>query len=232
MDEPVEPTTVRRAAVRVALADTTEFQIALPEETRVVQPEVAHPGAALGVALEALEEAGENLQAPEVTEADLARLYEEPLETAAEPQSTPVATPVATPAPVPAPVPQRPERRHSVIGPDLHIVGTISSAGSVRIEGRLDGDLACRALAVGQTGTLVGNVTALIAEIAGTLQGNVTADTVVLAKTARLAGEITQRNLTIESGAQFEGTVRRRDAKEAPTARRDPAKPGAKAAAV
>ncbi len=97
MDEPVEPTTVRRAAVRVALADTTEFQVALPEETQVVQPEVAHPGAALGVALEALEEAGENLQAPEVTEADLARLYEEPLETAAEPQSTPVATPVATP---------------------------------------------------------------------------------------------------------------------------------------
>lgn len=136
------------------------------------------------------------------------------------------STPVATPAPAP----QLAERRQSVIGSDLHIVGTISSAGSVRIEGRFDGDLACRTLAIGQAGTMVGNVTAGIAEIAGTLEGNVTADTVVLAKTARMAGEITQRNLSIELGAKFEGTVRRRDAEAVPAARRDPSKPGAKAA--
>lgn len=147
------------------------------------------------------------------------------------PAATPAPTPVPTPAPDPAPAAQRTERRQSVIGPDLHIVGTISSAGSVRIEGRFDGDIACRTLTIGQAGTLVGNVTAGIAEIAGTLEGNVTADTVVLAKTARLAGDITQRILTIEPGARFEGTVRRRDAEAAPAARSDPAKPGAKAAA-
>ena len=76
----------------------------------------------------------------------------------------------------------------------------------------------------------MGNVTAGTAEIAGTFEGNLTADTVVLAKTARLVGEIIQRTLTIEPGARFEGTVRRKDAEAAPAARKDPAKPGAKSA--
>ena len=69
--------------------------------------------------------------------------------------------------------------RQSVIGPDLHIVGTIRSEGNVRIEGHVDGEVNSRALTVGPKAHVIGGVSAGIAEIHGTVEGDVTADTVV-----------------------------------------------------
>ena len=99
------------------------------------------------------------------------------------------------------------EQRPSLIGRDLRIVGTIRSDGSVRIEGYVEGDVTGRALIVGASATLVGRVNAGIAEIYGSVEGDVTADTVVLGRTARLKGDIEQRSLTIEPGADFEGRI-------------------------
>ena len=105
------------------------------------------------------------------------------------------------------------ERQQSVIGPNLQIVGTIDSGGGVRIEGRLDGDVACRMLTIGRSGVLVGNAVAETAVIEGTVDGTITADSVVLGATAQVSGEIAQRNLVIQPGAVFEGSVRRLGAK-------------------
>ena len=105
------------------------------------------------------------------------------------------------------------EKRQSVIGPELRIVGTIRSDGNVRIEGHVEGDVTSRALIVGASASLIGDVNAGIAEIHGTVEGDVTADTVVLGRTARLKGDIAQRSLTIETGADFEGRVRHTGAK-------------------
>ena len=105
------------------------------------------------------------------------------------------------------------EKRQSVIGPDLRVVGTIRSDGNVRIEGHVEGDVTSRALTVGASATLVGRVNAGIAEIHGSVEGDVTADTIVLGRTARLKGDIEQRSLTIEPGADFEGRIRHTGAK-------------------
>lgn len=123
--------------------------------------------------------------------------------------------PDAPDAAIPEPVRGRDprENRQSVIGRDLCVVGTIRSDGNVRIEGRVEGDVTSRALTVGVSATLIGDVTAGIAEIHGTVEGDVTADTVVLGRTARLKGDITQRSLTIENGADFDGRVRHTGAK-------------------
>jgi cytoskeletal protein CcmA (bactofilin family) len=99
-----------------------------------------------------------------------------------------------------------------VIGPNLQIVGTINSSGGVRIEGRLEGDVACRTLAIGPTGVLLGNAVAEAAEIEGAVDGKITADSVVLGASARVTGEVVQRKLVIQPGADFEGSVRRLDA--------------------
>jgi cytoskeletal protein CcmA (bactofilin family) len=104
-------------------------------------------------------------------------------------------------------------QRQSVIGPDLHIVGTIRSDGSVHIEGHVEGEVSSRALTVGPKAHVIGGVSAGIAEIHGTVEGDVTADTVVLSPTARLRGDIAQRNLSIEPGADFEGRILQTDAK-------------------
>lgn len=105
VEEVPEPAEARRGAVQVALAETTGFQVALPsvapEITRVMPPaappavspepapEVGDRRAPLGAALEALEAAGRDSQPLEISEAALARLYEEPLETAAGPREEP-----------------------------------------------------------------------------------------------------------------------------------------------
>jgi polysaccharide deacetylase 2 family uncharacterized protein YibQ len=117
VEEPVEPATVRHGAVQVALANTTEFQISLPAATTMplaaALPEAADRHVALGAALEALEEAGDDPEALEAQEAALARLYEEPLETAAvpltaEPEGLPGGPVQQAALPLP-PVPPLPE---------------------------------------------------------------------------------------------------------------------------
>jgi cytoskeletal protein CcmA (bactofilin family) len=104
--------------------------------------------------------------------------------------------------------------KQSVIGTGLRVVGEIESAGNVRIEGHVQGNVRARTLAVGDGGRVDGNVDAEIAQIDGTVNGKVQAGTVVLGATARLKGDILQRSLAIELGAKFEGRIKSMDAKK------------------
>ncbi len=106
--------------------------------------------------------------------------------------------------------------KQSVIGTGLRVVGEIESAGNVRIEGHVQGNVRARTLVVSDGGRLDGNVDAEIAQIDGTVKGKVQAGTVVLGATARLKGDIVQQSLAIELGAKFEGRVKYMDAKKKP----------------
>ena len=55
------------------------------------------------------------------------------------------------------------ENQESVIGADVEIIGTIKSNGSVRLDGKLEGELLCGGIAVlGKSAQIKGNVTAQI----------------------------------------------------------------------
>lgn len=97
----------------------------------------------------------------------------------------------------------------SFIGGDVTITGNIGGEGNLHIDGRVDGDIACGAIIVGSSGQVTGNITATDAKIAGTINGTVAANTLTIESTARINGDLSYDSVSVETGAQVEGRVKR-----------------------
>ncbi len=95
----------------------------------------------------------------------------------------------------------------SVIAADVEITGTIKSAGSVRVDGKLDGELHCTGDAVvGPDARIKGNLSVNAVSIEGAITGNVTAkDRIEMKSTARVTGDIRAKRLSVEDGVTFIG---------------------------
>ena len=95
----------------------------------------------------------------------------------------------------------------SVIAADVEITGTIKTASSVRIDGKLEGELNCGGDAiVGKDAKIKGNLTVTSASIEGTINGNVTAkDRIEMKSSARVTGDIRAKRLSVEDGVTFVG---------------------------
>ncbi len=99
------------------------------------------------------------------------------------------------------------ETHESVIGSDVEIIGTIKSSGTVRLDGKLDGELICGGNAIlGKTAQVKGNVTATSVSIEGKINGNLLAkDKIEMKATATVNGDIKARRLSVEDGVTFVG---------------------------
>ncbi len=97
--------------------------------------------------------------------------------------------------------------QQSLIAADVEIKGTIRSAGSVRVDGKLDGELVCATDAViGKESKIKGNIQANSVSVEGTIAGNISAkDRIELKATARVTGDIRAKRLTVEDGVTFVG---------------------------
>jgi len=95
----------------------------------------------------------------------------------------------------------------SVISSEVEITGTIKGTGSLRIDGKLEGELHCAGDAViGQSAQIKGNIVVSSATIEGTIQGNITAkDRIEMKSTARVTGDIRAKRLSVEDGVTFVG---------------------------
>jgi cytoskeletal protein CcmA (bactofilin family) len=122
------------------------------------------------------------------------------------------------PHPVPGPRPldqaTRPARRpgatkRSVIDRRLLVTGDLEGRGELQVEGRVEGNIRCALLLVGNEGIINGNVTADEVVVRGEIKGTIRAYSVVLQDRARVNSEIFHKLLSIEAGACFEGQVRR-----------------------
>ncbi len=97
----------------------------------------------------------------------------------------------------------------SIIGGDCTFTGDVLSEGEVQIDGRLEGDVRCRILVIGEQGSVTGEISAENVSVLGSVTGQITAQTVVLARTARILGDITHDSLSVEVGAYVEGRFNR-----------------------
>lgn len=95
----------------------------------------------------------------------------------------------------------------SIIAADVDITGTIKSTGSVRVDGKLDGELHCTGDAIiGKEAKIKGNLTVSSAIIEGTISGNIVAkDRIEMKSTARVTGDIKSKRLSVEDGVTFIG---------------------------
>ena len=99
------------------------------------------------------------------------------------------------------------ENHESVIGSDVEIIGTIKSSGTVRLDGKLEGELQCGGNAIiGKSAQVKGNVTATSVSIEGKINGNILAkDKIEMKATATVNGDIKARRLSVEDGVTFVG---------------------------
>lgn len=107
--------------------------------------------------------------------------------------------------------PTKPKAPASVLSSDLHIVGNVKTTGDIQVEGTLEGDIRAHLLTIGETATVKGEVVADDVVINGRIVGRVRGLKVRLSASARVEGDVIHKTIAIESGAHFEGSVRRDD---------------------
>ena len=98
----------------------------------------------------------------------------------------------------------------NVIGKGTTITGDIDTSNDIRIDGRLEGNLFCKAKVIlGSSAILEGNLQATHAEISGEVVGKVeVSEMLTLKNTATIHGDINTGKLVIESGAKFNGSCK------------------------
>lgn len=93
----------------------------------------------------------------------------------------------------------------SILGADVVVTGNVTASVDLHVEGRIDGDLSCAALVQGQDSVIKGAITAESARLSGTVEGSISARDLTIHATARITGDVTYDNLTIEQGSQVDG---------------------------
>lgn len=98
------------------------------------------------------------------------------------------------------------------IGSGTRLVGDLLVEGSVRVDGRVEGDISGRDLVVivGKTGVVAGNITAQHVFAAGKVTGDISASRgIEVFASAVLEGNFRYSRLTIEEGAVIQGNFSR-----------------------
>ena len=104
--------------------------------------------------------------------------------------------------------PEEREREiETVIGPSVKVEGEFVGKGDVVVQGTMKGTLkTTKTVTIGEHATIKANVEAASVHCAGTVHGNIRATELTELKgTARVKGNITTKQMSIENGATFNG---------------------------
>ncbi|MBL8553036.1 MAG: polymer-forming cytoskeletal protein [Phenylobacterium sp.] len=93
----------------------------------------------------------------------------------------------------------------SLVAAGVRIAGNVETQGDLHLDGAVEGDLRVGLLVIGEAGSVSGAVHADAVEIRGRVTGVICARRVKLWATARVDGDISHTELSIEAGAHFEG---------------------------
>ena len=93
----------------------------------------------------------------------------------------------------------------SLVAEGVRIKGNVATDGDLHLDGAVEGDLTVARLTIGETGLVTGAIKAETIEVRGRVVGTIAARQVRLLATARVDGDISHTELSIEAGANFEG---------------------------
>jgi len=99
------------------------------------------------------------------------------------------------------------EEAKTIIADDVEITGSIKCSGGVKMAGKLNGDLVCAGDVLVEKGAAIkGNVTAASIVVLGMIKGNIAVkERIELKGTARVAGDIKAKRLSVEEGVTLIG---------------------------
>ncbi len=95
----------------------------------------------------------------------------------------------------------------TLIGKDACLYGKLEGAGTIRLDGRVEGDISIKGdLILGESGSIVGNIDANNVHVCGQINGNVISKSQLrLTDTAKVYGDVEVCSFVIDDGAVFEG---------------------------
>jgi cytoskeletal protein CcmA (bactofilin family) len=105
------------------------------------------------------------------------------------------------------------ERIETVIGPGTTVNGDLTLIDSVRIDGKVIGDIQASqsnraTVAIGPTGEVVGHISAFRVIVAGKVEGNIAAlERVELSHDCLVQGDISYSSINVQHGARLQGLV-------------------------
>ena len=99
------------------------------------------------------------------------------------------------------------EEFDTVVGQDVHLSGSLKNAGSILINGRVQGDVASnQSVVIGSEAVVEGPIEAENVQVAGTVIGGITAvGTLEMLPNSKVKGDIKAGTLHIQPGAVFNG---------------------------
>jgi cytoskeletal protein CcmA (bactofilin family) len=100
----------------------------------------------------------------------------------------------------------------SFLGGEVVVHGNIQGGGDLHIDAEINGDVSGKMIIIGANGRVRGNVMAERATVAGAVEGTISAETLVIEKTARIQGDLSYANVSIDTGALVEGRLTQRGA--------------------
>ncbi len=105
--------------------------------------------------------------------------------------------------------PQKPAAPPSCIGASCEFSGKIQSPETIRIDGRVKGEVHCeQTVIVGESASIQAVIHAASIVIAGEVKGDMSATgKITLQKTARVTGDLRTPGIVIEEGAKLEGRI-------------------------
>lgn len=92
-----------------------------------------------------------------------------------------------------------------IISTGTKITGNITDGDVIHVDGVINGDIVCKELVIGASGTVLGNVDAKSLELYGELNGTLKADNLFIAGTAKFVGDSVYKTIAIEPGAILVG---------------------------
>lgn len=92
-----------------------------------------------------------------------------------------------------------------IISKGTKIKGDITDGDVIQVDGKIEGNIACRELIIGVGGQVTGDVVAHGVELYGELTGSIKVENLVIAGTAKFTGDSVYKTIAIEPGAELIG---------------------------
>ena len=99
------------------------------------------------------------------------------------------------------------EAHMSVIGSDIRVKGDIEATADLVVEGKVDGDVRCATLVLGDNGNINGNIDADRVKIAGTVDGEIRTGDLAVEATGLVNGNIEYERLRVATGGEIKGQM-------------------------
>jgi cytoskeletal protein CcmA (bactofilin family) len=103
----------------------------------------------------------------------------------------------------------------SIIGPGVVIAGDVECSTDLQIDGRVNGEVRCATLFVGEEGSVEGTIQAERVRVSGKVEGTIMAGDLGIEASARVKGELVYTRLKVTAGGVIEGTLKYRAADSA-----------------